>query len=332
MWYNLDSNTTNWSSSFSKIQQSKSNVVVQPPAPSNPFYYSSQMNNPDPRHNGWQTEFNNLKPKIPLVPVTQSRAKIPVDEFVHIQSNQRWNNQTIEFSNFQQVPKQLPPNFHVPVVPEKKIQPIPANYLVPTHNIPASPIVQPLPQIIVETDNNNNNIPNSPASPTEEESTSQSLYKTELCRSYEETGACRYSLKCQFAHGRSELRPVTRHPKYKTEVCKTFHTIGTCPYGKRCRFIHTEPPFVQQPTVVPTSTNTILEQKASANKNIIINEANRDNECWSDFTPTPTPVIPISPVVAKVASVIPPVIKTSTKDLHNIERRSRLGIFQQICS
>ncbi|CAI5522377.1 unnamed protein product, partial [Closterium sp. Naga37s-1] len=43
------------------------------------------------------------------------------------------------------------------------------------------------------------------------------LYKTELCRSWEETGACRYGGKCQFAHGREELRAVARHPKYKTE-------------------------------------------------------------------------------------------------------------------
>lgn len=72
----------------------------------------------------------------------------------------------------------------------------------------------------------------------EDEIQSQNLYKTELCRSFEETGSCRYGAKCQFAHGKAELRPVMRHPKYKTEVCKTFHTIGTCPYGKRCRFIH----------------------------------------------------------------------------------------------
>lgn len=75
----------------------------------------------------------------------------------------------------------------------------------------------------------------------EEEITGQSLYKTELCRSFAETGNCRYGTKCQFAHGKAELRSLLRHPKYKTEVCKTFHTIGTCPYGNRCRFIHTTP-------------------------------------------------------------------------------------------
>lgn len=39
------------------------------------------------------------------------------------------------------------------------------------------------------------------------------LYKTELCRSWEEKGTCRYGAKCQFAHGEEELRNVARHPK-----------------------------------------------------------------------------------------------------------------------
>mmetsp|Transcript_3031 Transcript_3031/g.3603 ORF Transcript_3031/g.3603 Transcript_3031/m.3603 type:complete len:352 (-) Transcript_3031:32-1087(-) len=81
----------------------------------------------------------------------------------------------------------------------------------------------------------------------EDEIQSQNLYKTELCRSFEETGSCRYGAKCQFAHGKAELRPVMRHPKYKTEVCKTFHTIGTCPYGKRCRFIHSRSSSPKKP-------------------------------------------------------------------------------------
>lgn len=42
--------------------------------------------------------------------------------------------------------------------------------------------------------------------------------QTELCRSWKESGSCRYGSKCQFAHGEKELKPVQRHPKYKTEV------------------------------------------------------------------------------------------------------------------
>ncbi|TFL06482.1 hypothetical protein BDV98DRAFT_647559 [Pterulicium gracile] len=68
------------------------------------------------------------------------------------------------------------------------------------------------------------------------------LYKTELCRNFEEKGTCRYGTKCQFAHGEDELRNVSRHPKYKTEICRTFWVSGSCPYGKRCCFIHTELP------------------------------------------------------------------------------------------
>ncbi|KAJ1339623.1 hypothetical protein BSLG_005745 [Batrachochytrium salamandrivorans] len=66
------------------------------------------------------------------------------------------------------------------------------------------------------------------------------LYKTELCRAWEETGSCRYGAKCQFAHSSSELRQLDRHPKYKTEMCKTFWERGSCLCGKRCCFIHLE--------------------------------------------------------------------------------------------
>nr|ALK28650.1 zinc finger protein 36 C3H type-like 3 [Ondatra zibethicus] len=66
------------------------------------------------------------------------------------------------------------------------------------------------------------------------------LYKTELCRAFEESGICRYGHKCQFAHSSRELRTLLRHPKYKTEPCRTFHSVGICPYGARCHFIHNQ--------------------------------------------------------------------------------------------
>ncbi|KAI7800741.1 mRNA decay activator protein ZFP36L2 [Triplophysa rosa] len=63
-------------------------------------------------------------------------------------------------------------------------------------------------------------------------------YKTELCRSFQEHGICKYGSKCQFAHGECELRGLHRHPKYKTQACRTFYQFGYCPYGPRCHFIH----------------------------------------------------------------------------------------------
>ncbi|KAM4627279.1 mRNA decay activator protein ZFP36 [Polymixia lowei] len=90
--------------------------------------------------------------------------------------------------------------------------------------------------------NTSSSLPSSPSSLFSSTSTasssSSSRYKTELCRSFAESGVCKYGGKCQFAHGVEELRDLSRHPKYKTEPCRTFHTIGFCPYGIRCHFVH----------------------------------------------------------------------------------------------
>lgn len=55
------------------------------------------------------------------------------------------------------------------------------------------------------------------------------LYKTELCRSWEEKGTCRYGAKCQFAHGEDELRKVSRHPKVSRRHAKATTTYICCP-------------------------------------------------------------------------------------------------------
>jgi len=66
------------------------------------------------------------------------------------------------------------------------------------------------------------------------------LYKTELCRSWEEKGTCRYGGKCQFAHGEDELRKVSRHPKVcaiipKNETCHLF--LKNCLHSTRLKFV-----------------------------------------------------------------------------------------------
>lgn len=182
----------------------------------------------------------------------------------------------------------------------------------------------PAPEISIE---------NESESSSDEETTTLNLYKTEPCRSFEETGSCRYGLKCQFAHGKVELRPVSRHPKYKTEVCKTFHTIGTCPYGKRCRFIHTEAPATSCPST-PLKTSLLKsEPKAPATKpnHETFSAAGWSNN-WGPSFPHATLVNMNS--VAKGVALKTPVEQPSSvhtsKESH--ERRSRLGIFQQICS
>ncbi|KAL4448117.1 hypothetical protein ABPG75_005336 [Micractinium tetrahymenae] len=132
------------------------------------------------------------------------------------------------------------------------------------------------------------------------------LYKTELCRSWEETGSCRYGAKCQFAHGREELRPVVRHPKYKTEICRTFAQSGTCPYGTRCRFIHSTCTAARTGSTTPhTGTGTpaptpTLSRDASF--------ASLPGLAASPSTPATPPLLPFShslPSMHGLASLSP---------------------------
>jgi len=128
----------------------------------------------------------------------------------------------------------------------------------------------------------------------EQELSQQNLYKTELCRSFEELGTCRYGPKCQFAHGRSELRPVLRHPKYKTEICKTWQTIGTCPYGTRCRFIHAKPGSEEFNNIVAMSLHLMALHKQQALEGRL---SNGDDSTSMDSVTSviPSALDPISP-------------------------------------
>jgi len=66
-------------------------------------------------------------------------------------------------------------------------------------------------------------------------------FKTELCKTFTDTGFCTYGNKCRFAHGREELfNKYSSHPKYRKSDCVTFHTNGYCNYGSRCHFRHHE--------------------------------------------------------------------------------------------
>jgi hypothetical protein len=75
----------------------------------------------------------------------------------------------------------------------------------------------------------------------EEEKKNDPKYKTELCKSWSETGFCVYGNKCRFAHGKHELsiKPMDTG-KYKVKDCNSFKEYGYCMYGTRCNFKHDE--------------------------------------------------------------------------------------------
>jgi len=177
------------------------------------------------------------------------------------------------------VPSGAPvPGLISPQTPPVPILPSPSKTATPISPTPTSPTKKDI-------------SPTSPAaagagsrrnSDIEQELQQQSLYKTELCRSWAETGSCRYGAKCQFAHGVEELRPVMRHPKYKTEICRTFHTLGTCPYGTRCRFIH------NRDGVLPPEWSTEIQRARSMSQPFVSSPTHTQQAT----VPQPPPVEP----------------------------------------
>lgn len=56
---------------------------------------------------------------------------------------------------------------------------------------------------------------------------SNSKYKTELCKYYVESGACKFRGDCTFAHGAQDLRDGQK----KVVLCRLFHMKQHCPYS-----------------------------------------------------------------------------------------------------
>ena len=82
-------------------------------------------------------------------------------------------------------------------------------------------------------------------------------YKTSLCKNFLTESGCQYGEKCQFAHGKDELRPIQSIPQsavsqmknpftqlqknmmnFKIVKCKNFEKEGQCKYGDSCTFAH----------------------------------------------------------------------------------------------
>jgi len=159
-------------------------------------------------------------------------------------------------------------------------------------------------------DSSSNENPSSMNGGIEEEISNQNLYKTELCRSWKETGQCRYGQKCQFAHGEHEMRLIMRHPKYKTESCKTYAAFGSCPYKERCRFLHPEDSSLSR---LSSSASFLQSAKTPPSRN---------------ESPSPPSYPQQSSIQASSAPF--PVASASSSSSFLSTERSRLSIFQSL--
>lgn len=73
---------------------------------------------------------------------------------------------------------------------------------------------------------------------TQMRSLNTQLYKTELCMLFIKVGMCPYGNKCQFAHGKQDLKVVERPSNWRSKPCANWAKFGACRYGKRCCFKH----------------------------------------------------------------------------------------------
>ncbi|KAG8498154.1 hypothetical protein CXB51_006686 [Gossypium anomalum] len=65
-------------------------------------------------------------------------------------------------------------------------------------------------------------------------------YKSEICRAWEEFGHCRYGSKCQFAHGKEEVRPACLPFRTKSEaqIYKSYASTVSNAYSSKPRLLH----------------------------------------------------------------------------------------------
>ncbi|CAI9786207.1 unnamed protein product [Fraxinus pennsylvanica] len=100
-------------------------------------------------------------------------------------------------------------------------------------------------------------------------------YRTEMCPFWEDSGICRFGSKCQFAHGKEELRPIHFSGKNKFEApsSKSSNSSGGSgsSHGSKFLFVHhkVKPAveFLSPPLPIPMALPTLstkVEQTSGA--------------------------------------------------------------------
>ncbi|GMP39110.1 hypothetical protein CsSME_00010078 [Camellia sinensis var. sinensis] len=184
---------------------------------------------------------------------------------------------------------------------------------------------------------------------------SNSFFKTEICRSWEDFSHCRYGSKCQywlflsvddttklkflllqFAHGKEEVRP-SRFPiknKSEAQMCKSYSSSGSCSYGAKCRFVHHQVVAASSPTepavtdVALAKTQTISPVKPeNSSGSLSVTVTNTD---WSPEDDGIEVTLPCSSSPEKIPSR-EAVDAYINNVLYGPSRRKRLPVFAEIC-
>ncbi|KAL2513651.1 uncharacterized protein Fot_27668 [Forsythia ovata] len=120
-------------------------------------------------------------------------------------------------------------------------------------------------------------------------------YKAEKCRSWEDSGICRFGSKCQFAHGKEELcpRPIPSSSKNKLEICESYNISGgssSSSYGTKCRFgphqVKAAPgPPISPPLPIPMALPASPIEVKQTSDAVVNSTPSTNTLTTSDWTP-----------------------------------------------
>ncbi|KAF5951918.1 hypothetical protein HYC85_009862 [Camellia sinensis] len=154
---------------------------------------------------------------------------------------------------------------------------------------------------------------------------SNSFFKTEICRSWEDFSHCRYGSKCQVC---------VSLPFSLAQMCKSYSSSGSCSYGARCRFVHHQVVAAASPTepavtdVALAKTQTISPVKPeNSNGSLSVTVTNTD---WSPEDDGIEVTLPCSSSPEKIPSR-EAVDAYINNVLYGPSRRKRLPVFAEIC-
>lgn len=90
----------------------------------------------------------------------------------------------------------------------------------------------------------------------------------EVCRTYRNTGRCRFGDKCKYTHSDGEIIPAPPRVIKPRGVCFNFRDEGSCKFGDRCRFFHGTEEEAEADCEVRKEKEAAKEARRAAGENV----------------------------------------------------------------
>ncbi|XP_061346525.1 uncharacterized protein LOC133292166 [Gastrolobium bilobum] len=153
-------------------------------------------------------------------------------------------------------------------------------------------------------------------------SSSKSVFKTDICRAWEESGNCRYNSKCQIAHGK-ELHPsrLSMMSKYEAQTSKSPLSAGSRIHGPSSQSCGKSYAAAVSGKEVTTS-----EQASHEPHHSLVN-----SNTFNDWSPLDDGIDVVLPNVSDKAPSREEVDTHIFRILYAPSTKRRLPVFEEIC-